>query len=48
MAEVADLSATELRRLYLPGETRPSGVIALMQGGDAWEPGSKGSPNSWS
>ncbi|HEY3772318.1 MAG TPA: amidase [Solirubrobacteraceae bacterium] len=39
MPELADLSATELRRLYLAGETRPSEVIeAVLQRADAWEP----------
>ena len=39
MAELADLSASELRRLYLAGETRPSEVVdAVLERADAWEP----------
>lgn len=39
MAELADLSATELRRRYLVGETRPSEVIeAVLQRLHTWEP----------
>jgi aspartyl-tRNA(Asn)/glutamyl-tRNA(Gln) amidotransferase subunit A len=39
MAELADLSAGELRRLYLAGETQPSEVIdAVLERADAWEP----------
>jgi aspartyl-tRNA(Asn)/glutamyl-tRNA(Gln) amidotransferase subunit A len=39
MAELADLTATELRALYAVGETRPSEVIdAVLQRADSWEP----------
>jgi aspartyl-tRNA(Asn)/glutamyl-tRNA(Gln) amidotransferase subunit A len=39
MTELADLSATELRPLYLAGEARPSEVIdAVLHRVDAWEP----------
>src|ERR1700761_3373989 len=39
MTELADLSAVELRRLYLAGEARPSEVLdAVLARADAWEP----------
>src|SRR5579875_4149134 len=39
MTELADLPATELRRLYLAGETRPSEVIdQVLARAKVWEP----------